>query len=80
MKCIYPGAHLIYILPPSQEELIERLTKRQTETPQDLQKRIERAKMELSLKDKFDYFVVNKDLEVAVKEVKSLIKNILYKE
>jgi len=34
----------------------------------------------LSLKDKFDYFVVNKDLEVAVKEVKSLIKNILYKE
>lgn len=80
LKCIYPGAHLIYILPPSQEELIERLTKRQTETPQDLQKRIERAKMELSLKDKFDYFVVNKDLEVAVKEVKSLIKNILYKE
>ncbi len=80
LKSIYPDAHLIYILPPSQEELIERLTNRQTETPEDLQKRIERAKMELSLKDKFDYFVINKELEIAVAEAKSLIKNILHKE
>ncbi|MBZ0199068.1 MAG: guanylate kinase [Ignavibacteriaceae bacterium] len=80
LKRIYPDAHLIYILPPNQEELIERLTNRQTETPEDLQKRIERAKMELSLKDKFDYFVINKELEIAVSEAKSLIKNILHKE
>ncbi len=36
--------------------------------------------MELSLKDKFDYFIHNNELEKAVKEAKILIKNILYKE
>ena len=36
--------------------------KRRTETETDLQKRIERAKMELSQKDKFDYLIINKDL------------------
>jgi guanylate kinase len=80
IKKNYPNAHLIYIVPPSKEELIKRLTARNTESKEDLKKRIERAKMELSLKDKFDYFIHNNDLEKAVEEAKSLIKNILYKE
>ncbi len=80
IKKNYPKAHLIYIVPPSKEELIKRLTARNTESEEDLKKRIERAKMELSLKDKFDYFVHNDDLEKAVREAKNLIKNILYKE
>ena len=80
IKKNYPNAHLIYIVPPSKEELIKRLTARNTESKEDLKKRIERAKMELSLKDKFDYFIYNNDLEKAVQEAKSLIKNILYKE
>ena len=80
IKKNYPNAHLIYIVPPSKEELIKRLTARNTESQVDLKKRIERAKMELSLKDKFDYFIHNNELEKAVKEAKILIKNILYKE
>ena len=80
LKKIYTEAILIFIAPPSLDELIDRLMKRQTETETDLQKRIERAKMELSQKDKFDYLIINKDLEKAISETKSLILTILKKE
>jgi len=80
IKLIYPDAILIYISPPSFEVLVERLKNRKTEDENDLKKRIERAKMELSLKDKFDYLVVNKDLNTAVSEVKTIIKRIISKE
>ncbi len=45
--------------------LKERLIKRNTETDADLKKRIERAEMELSFKDQFDYVVSNVNLEEA---------------
>jgi len=77
VKKIYPDAKLIFIYPPSYEELAKRLRNRKTETEEDFKKRIERAKMELSLKDKFDYFVENKDLGKAILETESIIKNIL---
>jgi len=80
IKDIYPDAILIYISPPSFEILVERLKNRKTEDENDLKKRIERAKMELSLKDKFDYLVVNKDLNIAVSDVKAIIKKIITKE
>ncbi len=80
LKNIYSEAILIFIAPPSLEELIDRLRKRKTETDSDLVKRIERAKMELSQKDKFDYLIINNDLELAISESKSLILTILNKE
>ncbi len=79
IKKNYHDAHLIFIVPPSKEELIKRLTARNTESEDDLKKRIERAKMELSIKDKFDYFVHNNDLEEAVQQAKILINKILNK-
>jgi guanylate kinase len=80
IKAIYPEAILIYISPPSFEVLVERLKSRKTEDENDLRKRIERAKMELSLRGKFDYLVENKDLSNAVSEVKSIIKRIITRE
>jgi guanylate kinase len=77
IKRIYPEAILIYIAPPSLDELIIRLKKRKTENEEELKKRIERAKMELSHKDKFDYFVVNNDLNTAYYEIKVLIGKII---
>jgi guanylate kinase len=77
IKRIYPDAVLIYIAPPSLEELRVRLKKRQTENEEDLKKRIERAKMELSHRDKFDYFIVNNDLNTAYNEIKNLIGKII---
>ena len=80
IKRIYPDSHLIFIMPPSYDELIQRLRNRQTETEGDFQKRVERAKMELSHKDQFDYIVVNDNLENAVEETSVLIKKIVNKE
>lgn len=80
IKKVYPDAILIFIAPPSIEELKLRLIKRNTETDEDLKKRIERAEMELSYKDKFDYVVSNIDLEIAKNEVKKIIDKEISKE
>jgi len=80
IKKIYPDSHLVYIKPPSYEELVKRLRDRQTETEEDFQKRIKRAKMELSLEDKFDYIIDNENLDKAIKETSELIKKIINKE
>jgi guanylate kinase len=77
IKELFPESIIIFISPPSIEELKNRLKVRNTETESDFEKRIARAGMELSLRDKFDYIVVNNILEEAIKEVENIIiKNI----
>ena len=80
IKKKYSNSVLIFIAPPSIEELKERLINRNTETDEDLHKRIERSEMELSFRDKFDYVVTNLDLEKAKLEVKNIIEKELTKE
>ncbi len=80
IKKVYPDAIMIYLLPPSLEELEKRLRERKTESEKDFQKRIERAKMELSLKENFDYFIVNNNLNTAILELKELIEKITNEE
>lgn len=80
VKKLFPESILIFIDVPSFEELVERLKKRKTESEEDLIKRIERAKMELSFKDKFDYIFINKDLNEVTEKVKNLFNKILNKE
>ncbi len=75
IKECYPSSILIFIAPPSIEVLRNRLIQRNTETEEDLKKRIERAEMELSYKDKFDYVVSNVDLEIAKEDVRRIIEN-----
>lgn len=74
------SAIVIFIMPPSKEELKERLKGRNTENAEDLNKRISRAEMELEYSDKFQYKVVNDNFEDAVEEVKNIINNELSKE
>jgi len=69
VKALFPNAVLIFILPPSFEELRCRLENRQTETPETIQKRLAKAKVELAHADKFDYNVINDDLQTAIDEV-----------
>lgn len=80
LKKIFPDAALIFIDPPGFEELVDRLKNRKTENEEDFRKRVERAKMELSHKDEFDYLIRNDDLQKAIEETKSLIRNIINKE
>lgn len=74
IKHKYPGSVLIFIVPPSFEELKNRLKNRHTENEIDYRKRIQRAELELSQKDKFDYFVNNLEIDSAVADLKSLIE------
>lgn len=64
----------IFILPPSFEELERRIRGRMTEKEKDIEGRLERAKKEMALKDKYTYCVVNDNLDRAAKEVASIIK------
>ncbi len=70
-----PGAVLIFLAPPSMESLIERLTQRGTETPEELVTRIANAYEEMKRLPEFDYRVVNPDggLEEAVEKVKAIV-------
>lgn len=80
LKSIYPESVLIYIVPPSFDELVSRLKNRNTEDKADFQKRIDRAKMELEQKDKFDHFIENIELETAILKTEKLIRKIISKE
>lgn len=74
-KKSYPEALLIMILPPSFKELKSRLERRGTESADKIEKRLGRIDYELSLRDKYDYIVVNDDLDRAVGEIEEIIKN-----
>lgn len=67
-----PEAVLIFIEPPSMEELKSRLFKRKTESEADIEKRLSIVKSELDQKSKFDYFIVNKFLNQAYTELESV--------
>lgn len=71
----YPNPIMIFIKPPSLEELILRLRKRNTESEETLKERIERANLELSYQDKYDYVVTNDKLEKAIEEFKGIVLN-----
>ena len=68
-----PEAVLIFVAPPSVEELEKRLRKRNTETEENLKLRLNNALKELELKDKYDYVIINDDLEKASKELRKII-------
>jgi len=71
----FPEAILIFMLPPSIEELHRRLTKRGTEDAATIEKRIRRFQDELEYTSKYDYVFVNDDLDEAVETFLSIIQN-----
>jgi guanylate kinase len=71
----FSDAITIFILPPSIAELRRRLRKRGTETQEQLRVRFENARREMRLYRKFDYVVVNQDLDEAVQDVLSIVRS-----
>lgn len=69
----FPEAVLVFVLPPSAEVLIERLTARQSESRQQLQVRMRNALEELAAVDQYEYVIVNDDLDDAVRTVSAVI-------
>lgn len=66
-------AYLVFVAPPSFDELIRRLKARQTESAEAIERRIARAAMELEMKPQFDAVVVNDVVDRAAEEIERLV-------
>lgn len=74
LRKVYKDAITIFILPPSDRVLRQRLKQRGTETKAQLKVRFDNARKEMSLYHRFEYAVVNDDLNRAVRQVRSIIE------
>lgn len=68
-----PETVSIFIAPPSWSELERRLTERGTDSPEKVQKRLLRAKVEFQTAHTYDYFVINDSVESAVRELDAIM-------
>jgi guanylate kinase len=69
IKAAFPEAALVFIVPPSLEVLLDRLSRRAGEAGFDLPRRLRTALQELEKSEDFDYIILNEDLEAAVSDV-----------
>lgn len=76
---IIPEVNLIFLTPPTVEELERRLVGRGTETAEVIKERMARAKEESAYMKDYDYIVVNDDLDECVENVHHLIRSLHYK-
>ena len=69
-----PSCVLVFIAPPSTEELVKRLKARGTESDEVIKLRVETAAKELKVAKEYDYIIVNDDIEKATDDILSVIK------
>lgn len=74
VKRLMPEAVLIFIMPPSITELRSRLVGRATETPDKIERRLERAKRDIQLAHQFHYVVLNDVVERAVNDLETVLR------
>ena len=74
IKKNYPQAVLIFLLPPSWQELEKRLTNRKTEGEEKVARRIKQAKREIEYAPHYDYFIVNDDINRALEDLLAIIQ------
>ncbi len=80
LKSIFGADALsIFVMPPSIEELRNRLVGRATDSPEKIEQRIAKAGEELSYAEQFDLVIVNDDLEEAVGKVQEAVESFIAK-
>ncbi|MBC8144051.1 MAG: guanylate kinase, partial [bacterium] len=67
-------AYLVFVAPPSFDELVRRLKSRQTESVEAIERRVARAAMELEMQPQFDAVVVNDVVDRATAEIEALVR------
>lgn len=73
VRAALPEAVLVFVLPPSAEELRRRLTKRASEGADERRMRLQTARQELKAAGEFDYIVVNDDFDRAVATLEAIV-------
>ncbi|MBE0607134.1 MAG: guanylate kinase [Deltaproteobacteria bacterium] len=74
VKAAIPDAVRIGILPPDWETLRERLTGRDRDSRQEIERRLAAARLEIREVGNYDYLVVNDDLETAIRQVEWIVR------
>jgi guanylate kinase len=67
-------ALLIFLKPPDEKSLVNRLVNRSTETQQQIEKRLTRMPEEIKMAEEFDSIVINEDLDDTIKQVKLIVE------
>lgn len=73
VKAAMPEARLVFLLPPSWDELVNRLVGRGTESPEEQARRLSTARHELSMQHEFDDRIVNETVPEAARQVVALL-------
>lgn len=79
VKALYPDALLLFVMPPSADELKERLVGRGTESPEVIAQRLAISAKESRFMPQYDYLVINDILEDSVKQVHEIIQSEHYR-
>ena len=75
IKKMYPDAVLLFIMPPSAEELERRLVGRGTEDEATIKARLQRASDEAKGVENYNYIVINDDVDACVETIDSIVKS-----
>jgi guanylate kinase len=75
VRAAMPDAQLVFLAPPSFDELARRLTGRGTESPAKVRERLDRARIEMAAEDEFDVVLVNDEIERAAHALVALMTN-----
>lgn len=73
IKQLFPNAVLIFILPPSWEELAQRLNRRGEDAPDVIAQRLDNARIEVAKARHFDYVIINGLFETALFDLKTVV-------
>jgi guanylate kinase len=73
IKTLFPNAVLIFILPPSWDELLQRLQRRGEDPPEVIARRMENARIEVSQARHFDFVIINALFETALFDLKAIV-------
>ena len=69
VRATMPEAQFVFLAPPSWDELVRRLVGRGTETPEERERRLASARVELAAEKEFDHVIVNDDAQRATEEL-----------
>ena len=73
IKQLFPNAVLVFILPPSWQELQQRLNRRGEDPPEVIAKRMQNARVEVSKAHEFDFVIINGLFETALFDLKAIV-------
>lgn len=75
VKTVFPEAVLVFVMPPTVEEIYNRLHKRDTESEEVILKRMQRGSEEVNVIERYDYLLINDDLSETVSTLHDIVNS-----